>query len=401
MDVNQNIELFKELVSCGNNIYTWCYDNEGQLLESNCPNETVLDTAFTIFGCKDRMLEKAKDRYPIALGTSIGLIWACAYEYKGNELQRCYAIGPICHSEIRINTAEFGFDQSNHIEVSLAWKNQLISLLDKLPVVQNIFFTQFALMLHYCLTGDKISASEFNYAQTYEIPDEQLKPDSRDRHKVWLFEKSMLDMVRNGDLNYKQALNNSILSSNGVPVKSVDALRQMKDSLIVFTSIVCRAAIDGGLSAELSYTLGDSYIQNIEDCNSLTDLAPLSHIMYEDFVRRVNKVKSNPKLSKPIQKCCDFIDMHLDSKVRASELADLVGYSEYYITRKFKEETGMYIVDYANQVKIQRAKSMLSNSELSIQEIADQLGFCSSSYFSQKFKELVNTSPLEFRENNH
>jgi hypothetical protein len=63
----------------------------------------------------------------------------------------------------------------------------------------------------------------------------------------------MLQMVRNGDLNYKSALNNSMLISSGVPIQSADPLRHGKDSIIVFTSIVCRAAIEGGLSSEEAY----------------------------------------------------------------------------------------------------------------------------------------------------
>ena len=36
MDVLQNMMLFSELIQCGGNIYTWCYDADGKLLKSNC-----------------------------------------------------------------------------------------------------------------------------------------------------------------------------------------------------------------------------------------------------------------------------------------------------------------------------------------------------------------------------
>ena len=64
----------------------------------------------------------------------------------------------------------------------------------------------------------------------------------------------MLQMVRTGDLNYKQALSNCMSISAGVPVQSSDVLRQSKTSIIVFTSLVCRAAIEGGLSPEEAYS---------------------------------------------------------------------------------------------------------------------------------------------------
>ena len=57
MDVLQNMMLFSELVQCGGNVYTWCYDAKGKLLRSNCPDEAFLASAFELFGCKQRMLE--------------------------------------------------------------------------------------------------------------------------------------------------------------------------------------------------------------------------------------------------------------------------------------------------------------------------------------------------------
>ena len=45
MNVLQNMMLFSELVQCGGNVYTWCYDAQGKLLRSNCPDEAFLASA--------------------------------------------------------------------------------------------------------------------------------------------------------------------------------------------------------------------------------------------------------------------------------------------------------------------------------------------------------------------
>ena len=57
MDVFQNMELFSELIQCGDNIYTWCYNADGSLLQSNCPEAGFLSGAFDLFGCKKKMLD--------------------------------------------------------------------------------------------------------------------------------------------------------------------------------------------------------------------------------------------------------------------------------------------------------------------------------------------------------
>ena len=56
MDVFQNMELFSELIQCGGNIYTWCYNADGSLLQSNCPEAGFLSGAFDLFGCKKKMI---------------------------------------------------------------------------------------------------------------------------------------------------------------------------------------------------------------------------------------------------------------------------------------------------------------------------------------------------------
>ena len=175
-------------------------------------------------------------------------------------------------------------------------------------------------------------------------------------------------------------------------------MRQEKNSVIVFCSIVCRAAIEGGLSPEEAYSLGDFYIQSAENAKTLDELTAIPTLMYDDFIRRVHRCRTNPKLSPAVQKCCDYIEMNLAEKIRAADLAALVGYGEYYITRKFKEETGFFINDYVKFAKIERAKVLLQNTQMSVQEISEQLGFTTRSYFARSFREVTGMSPTEFRE---
>ena len=168
--------------------------------------------------------------------------------------------------------------------------------------------------------------------------------------------------------------------------------------MIVFCSIVCRAAMEGGLSPEEAYSLGDAYIQNAENANTMDELTAISVMMYDDFIRRVHRCRSDPARSEAVQKCCDYIEMNLGEKIRASDLAALAGYSEYYITRKFKEETGYFINDYIKFARMERAKLLLQSTDLSILEIAGQLGFATRSYFSQAFREITGMTPTQFRE---
>ena len=253
------------------------------------------------------------------------------------------------------------------------------------------------LMLHYCLTGKHLQANDLNILNSDPAPASD--PGAyHDRYLIWNAERALLQMVRNGDLNYKTALQNSSMISNGVPLQGGAPLRQAKNSVIVFCSIVCRAAMEGGLSPEEAYSLGDAYIQNAENAKAMDELTSISVMMYDDFIRRVHRCRSNPARSEAVQKCCDYIEMNLGEKIRAAGLAALAGYSEYYITRKFKEETGFFLNDYLKFARMERAKLLLQSTDLSVLEIAGQLGFATRSYFSQAFREITGMTPTRFRE---
>ena len=207
----------------------------------------------------------------------------------------------------------------------------------------------------------------------------------------------MLDTVRRGDIDYMDALQNSIKLSTGVPVKGKEPLRQVKTSIIVFTTLVCRAAMEGGLRPDIAYDLGDSYIQAVEDCRDSGELSTLAHTMYHDFVYRVHYLHADPGYSHEIQKCCDYISLSLDRKIRTADLAALAGYTEYYLTEKFKKETGQSVSSYIRSAKIERAKILLKTTSLSVREISDKLAFNTPNYFIQSFREITGCTPAQFR----
>ncbi len=396
MDIEQNLMLFQELIRCGGDVYTWIYDGEGNLLRSNCPDEALFATAFSALGEKERMLEHGREsEAPMILGNTIGMNWGISYHWEAGTLAYCCVIGPVFYYDASMREVEWGLHSFPALNLSAEWIAQFISALGRIPLAQNIVFFRYTLMLHYCLTGQHLGASDLTVQRT--IPTQLKQQQGRDRLKVWLAEQAMLQMVRTGDLNYKEALNASVLSSAGVPVQGKDPLRQAKTSNVVFTSIVCRAAIEGGLSPEEAYALGDAYIQSSESAKRYEELSGIAMTMYDDFVHRVHMKRSNPKYSPQIRQCCEYIEMHLDEKIRAADLAKLVGYTEYYLTHKFKQETGSSVNDYAKFAKIERAKVLLKTSDDSIQTIADRLGFSSRSYFSRVFAEVVGCTPVEFR----
>jgi AraC-like DNA-binding protein len=78
-------------------------------------------------------------------------------------------------------------------------------------------------------------------------------------------------------------------------------------------------------------------------------------------------------------------------------IADRVQLSKYHFSRMFKKHTGFAPMEYITKVRIEKAITLLRTTNYSIEEIAEQVGYASSSYFIKVFRSWVGFSPGEFR----
>ena len=397
----QNLLLLQSLISRDEKLYVWCDDAEGQFVASSCPEELqgVLEQGLGILGGREKLLQYAGETdntRPQIIGSPIGMQWALSYESERSR-KLIFVIGPVFYTAPTERQLRPALRPYTHSRENAAWSVELFRHLPELPVMSYPIFTRYVLLVHNTLTGQQLGLDALDDGRQEREQGAAGPAPARDRNKIYLAERAMLQMVRNGDINYQGIFQNAASGSPGVPIRGQDPLRQVKTSIIVFTSLVCRAAMEGGLSPEIAYPLGDSYIQSVEDCRDSGELSALAHTMYHDFIYRVHHLRVNPNYSHAIQKCCDYIELSLDRKIRTEDLAALVGYTEYYLTEKFKKETGQSLSSYIRYAKVERAKVLLENTELSIREIAEQLAFNTVNYFIQSFRDTTGYSPAQYR----
>lgn len=94
-----------------------------------------------------------------------------------------------------------------------------------------------------------------------------------------------------------------------------------------------------------------------------------------------------------------YINMHCNSNLTLDKLAKKAGVSIATLSRIFKEETGLVPFDFINKVRVGKAQLELENSDKSITQIAIELGYYDSSYFSRIFKRYANVTPRAYRMN--
>lgn len=236
MDVRQNLQLYKDMIQCAGPLYLWAYNDCGQLVYSNCPEEEVLAQVFELFGCKKRLYDHLLPDTPMRVASSIGLQWCAAAETDGGKIKMVYLIGPYFTENSILRNMELAMRQLQNLNLSVETTMQIEKALKALPTLATNIMNHYAITLNYCVTGvQKNTFDIYNITdEDYGTVDVEEQLSTRDRHKVWTTEQALLRMVREGDLNYAFVVNQANSVSNGVKVVTNEILGQARTSVIVF-----------------------------------------------------------------------------------------------------------------------------------------------------------------------
>lgn len=98
-----------------------------------------------------------------------------------------------------------------------------------------------------------------------------------------------------------------------------------------------------------------------------------------------------------IDAICAYIKEQYSEKITLDSITESVGFSKYYASRLFKKYMGTTIIDYLIQVRIEKAKELLTNSDYSIKQISYMIGYQDPNYFTWSFKKCLGVSPIKYR----
>ena len=93
----------------------------------------------------------------------------------------------------------------------------------------------------------------------------------------------------------------------------------------------------------------------------------------------------------------EYISVHFCEKIYIEKLADMINVSADYFTKMFKDTIGKTPIEYINGLRVNESMRQLAQTENSMAEIADSIGFCNPNYFHKIFKQYMDVSPLAYR----
>lgn len=117
-----------------------------------------------------------------------------------------------------------------------------------------------------------------------------------------------------------------------------------------------------------------------------------------NFIFELKMANMEKKSEDVINKVKKYIKEHLDGDTSLDTLSSYVNLSPEYLLRLFKKKEEVTILNYISDLKMIKAKKLVSNFDLQIKDIADQLGFTSAGYFSRFFKSKTGLNPQAYRE---
>lgn len=135
------------------------------------------------------------------------------------------------------------------------------------------------------------------------------------------------------------------------------------------------------------------YFQVISSAGSMNRMVSKIMKVMVDFQSDLLTQLKNDEFSNVFQ----FVDSHLAGKISLTEMAELNCMSTASFCKKFKERTGMTLIQYINLKKVEQVRLYLKNEDYTLGQIAEMAGFCNENYMIRVFKKITGQTITDFR----
>ena len=131
-------------------------------------------------------------------------------------------------------------------------------------------------------------------------------------------------------------------------------------------------------------------------CQRLLEIVLLRLRRRDDFALS-SGAPSVPGISRECSLVRQYIDNHFKENLSLDQLAELAHVNKYYLAHSFRREYNTSPISYLISRRIQESRFLLAETDHTLSQIAQILGFSSLSYFSQSFRRIEGMSPMEYR----
>ncbi|WP_235714645.1 AraC family transcriptional regulator [Neobacillus dielmonensis] len=327
-----------------------------------------------------------------------GLEYIAAGIWKDGEFLGSISIGPFLSS---IPASEFIRTIISKNKLPISDRKQLQEFYHGLTVLSSTDSNSLGdLLVNLCshphidsqlITTELIQQNQVQKPKPYSIDETKEVIELR-----YHYEKKLMDAITKGN---KEELipvlnaSNSILNfADRVPESPIRSAKNISFTV----NTLCRIAAErGGVHPVQIHMISEKFAILIERAPNLPYLKELLSVMTMEYCDMV-KTYSTQHLSPIVKKAVNYITFHLEKPLTLTSIAKELGMNPSHLSRKFKAETTMSVIDFINHKRIEEAKFYLKQGDVSITDIAFMTGFSDVNYFSRVFKKWTSLTPTEY-----
>lgn len=141
-----------------------------------------------------------------------------------------------------------------------------------------------------------------------------------------------------------------------------------------------------------------SYSNSLRRCAYLQMFFAELIDQYSDHIPKYETIENTPS-AEQVKRLMAYLADNYKNQIRITELADSMGVNRSYLSNNFRRIVGMSPTEYLIQIRMEKAKSLLTKTNLSISQIASEVGYTDQLNFSRMFRQRFGESPKQYRGN--
>jgi len=207
-------------------------------------------------------------------------------------------------------------------------------------------------------------------------------------------ERKMLEALHTGNIVAARQLLNEVIAF--VLHINRDDFRHIKCRAIELAFLLSRVGLNSFFTIKTMLKNDRRNFMAIEKTNNTDELI---HVLYRimDDLEELQFSFNRTHHASAIKKAEDYILENFSKKLCLKAIAKASGFSGPYFSKIFKDAMGENLTSYLNRLRVEKATSLLTNTNLSLCNIAQICGFADQSWFSKTFKYYAGKSPGKFR----
>lgn len=209
-------------------------------------------------------------------------------------------------------------------------------------------------------------------------------------------QRRLMEQIRAG--NQKNALDIAeSIRSYVYELKAEDKAYIKSFYLSVLSSInILRNSFTGNNEDNSNLNLTGLY-PLIEACDNITDLHDILNEAVRSASEKINSY-NNKSMKHLLKSAVEYLEAHYNEPITLNDLSEALYVSPFYLSRMFKKELNKNFVDYLNEIRIRKAKELLTDARYKTYEVAEAVGISDPHYFSKLFKKYEGITPTEYKD---